>query len=150
VKAAQDQLKADQAGLKTNTIRYAAPGRKVLGVATDHIEKAPADTSEADLRNETLADMLTMIDKVGLINVTNHAGKFGLEVFDVRIGHFGPAALGRLRKAIRRRLGAIIYRFGSPEPAAKSKYEFRDGKCFHLEILQPGDYEPRGGPSAFA
>jgi hypothetical protein len=150
LKAAQAQLKADQKGVKDNTVRYAAPGTKVQAIVANNIATAPKDTTQADLRAKTLKDMLAMIDKVGLINVTNHAGKFALEVFDVGIRALEQSALDRLRKAIRRRMGVIIYRFGSPTPAPNNKYEFPDGKCFHLEILQPGDYESSASSHSLA
>jgi hypothetical protein len=109
--------------------RYKASGRAVQAVAEKGLQ-AHAD------RAQTIAQMISEIDKLGFITVSQHAGVYGLNVIDVARSTMTEQKRGKFIKAVRRRLGWPVYRFGHPGAKKRSKYEFLDHDCFHLAISQ--------------
>ena len=63
-------------------MHYAAAGRSVLAVAR-------ADVKAGKSRSETIQDMISRINSVGLSHVTKHAYTLGLNTVDLSITHFG-------------------------------------------------------------
>lgn len=143
------KITADEASARAGTVSYGPAGRQVLKIATDALAKAKPTSGDAPIESSTLEDMLAMIKKVTLPAVTHHASIFALEVFDLRIKDLSNDAKARLKKAILRRLGGQIYRFGYPGGPKNNRQQFDDG-AFHIEILQPGDYESTGSTRTLA
>ena len=150
LKAVTTRYQANKQGVVNHTVRYASEGTRVQSIAVKGIQDGAAKgLSAEETRKEALASMMAYIDKIQLSKVTKHAGVFALEVFDIRIRDLDGRTLVRLQKAIRRRLGNSVYRFGNPHPAKNNKQEFLDG-VYHVEILQPGDYVVPSGNQAYA
>lgn len=109
---------------------YLPPGQAVQRVAVKGINAGEA-------RSTILQAMVAEIDKQGYVNVSQHAGVYGLNVVDISIKHMAATDQERLKKVIRQYLGCPVYKFGYPDgPKPGTKYEFLDHRCFHIAIMQ--------------
>lgn len=114
---------------------YRAPGQAVQRVGRQGIDAGQG-------RSSIVEQMVTEIEKVGLVNVSQHAGVHGLDVCDLGISTIEPKQRGQFVSLARTYYGWPIYKFGHPHgPKPGTRFEFRDHGCFHLAVMQPEEID---------
>lgn len=120
--------------IKARHVGYAAPGTKVLNVASGGI-----DAGEDD--EVIIAEMIKTIEKVGLAKVTKHAAVSGRNTVDIShtqiLKTYGKAGYNSFVEAVTSFVfQGRIARFGWREGPVGNGVLFHDGACFHIEIDQ--------------
>ncbi len=115
-RTAQEQANAMYDKVKQGQFdSYKPPGAAVQDVAATGL-KAGFD------RETIVKNMLTEIDKVGFINVSQHAGVFGVNVVDIAPSMMTSGEIARFISAVRKRFGAPVYKFGHPTGPKPGNY----------------------------